>query len=141
MARYDYGWRGYRETARRRPGRTWHLRSAGEDPRDWPREAADRYGEDFDRPRGGAWWPATRVTERYNRDYVGRGGRQAYEVNYQPYAGDTPWRIGDFTRFERPYITKGGSYTYRGGREPGWERAGELEPGLYRRSRYGRDYR
>lgn len=138
MARYDYGLRGWGETARRRPGRPWHLRSAGEDPRDWPREEG-RYAAEYER---GGWMPASRVTARYNRDYLGGGGREDYPVNYHPYGGDTPWRMGDFTRFERPYMTKGGSYTHRGGRSPGWERMDDLEAGPYvRRTRYGRDYR
>jgi len=139
MAQYDYGWRGYRETARprRRPGRPWHLQPGSEDPRDgwgWSdRAPADDYRGD--------WRPANRVTARYNRDYV-HPRDDGYGVNYNPYAGDARWRMDDFTAYERPYITKGGSYTYRGGRSMGWERRDDRGPGLYRRGpdRYGRDY-
>jgi hypothetical protein len=142
MARYDYGWRGYRETAARRPGRAWHLHAGAEDPRDevrgygpgGPRSPEAYYSRDY-RPIG------NRVTARYNRDYV-YPDPDRYEVNHHPYGGDNPWRMGDYTRFERPYMTKGGSYTYRGGRSMGWEREAELEMGPYRgRPRYGGDYR
>jgi hypothetical protein len=133
MARYDYGLRGYRETApRRRMGRPWHLQAGPEDPRDEVRG----YGPGGPRSPGyygGDYIPTrNRVTARYNRDYV-YPGPERYPINYHPYGGDTDWRVGDYTRFERPYMTKGGSYTYRGGREMGWEREDEYEPGPYRR--------
>lgn len=141
MARYDYDWRGYRETARaprRRMGRPWHLRPGGDDPRDgwgW----GDREAEEFH----SRWRPAHRVTARYNRDYVRpRENEERYGVNYNPYGGDVRWRMGDFTDYERPYITKGGSYTHRGWRSLGRDHGDDWTRGPYRRGpggRYGRD--
>jgi hypothetical protein len=133
MARYDYGLRGYRETAPRRGGSPWHLHGGPEDPRDGRgyRPGEPRWREPAYEPIG------NRVTARYNRDYVD-GYRDRYPVNYNPYGGDSRWRMGDYREFERPYMTKGGSYTYRGGRSVGWER--REEPGAYRRVPRYRDY-
>ena len=141
MARYDYGLRGYRETARRRPGRLWHLEPSGEDPRDG-RGGYGPPGPREYRGEGGGWWPGNRVTARYNMDYV-RPDRDRYPMNYQPYGGDTPWRMDDYRGYERPYLTRGGSRTYRGGRRVGWEHPDHAAPFHWvpwSRSRYGGDY-
>lgn len=95
---YDFGLRGYRETnASRGPG---------------PRE---RRGRDRNEPI------TQRITARYNRDYVfgGRGeSYPRYPRNYNPFGGDREERVGDWGRYRQPYMTTGGTRTWRGSFRP-----------------------
>ncbi|HEX2077807.1 MAG TPA: hypothetical protein VHG08_08865 [Longimicrobium sp.] len=125
MGRYDYGLRGYRQTApERRPVgmRTY------------------RYGGSYDRGLFGQGGLPNRVTQRYNREYV-YPEPDRLEVNYAPFGGDVEGRVVDSTEYWRPYATLGGSRTWRGGGLPmGWERGpgyGGYDRGF---RRYGRDY-
>ena len=102
---YDFGLRGYRETApRRRPLVGYE--------RDYPpanRRMAQR---------------SNRVTARYNLDYVEGNRGPEYPRNPNPYGGDREIPVGDIGLYQRPYTTIGGTRTYRGsmrplGREPG----------------------
>ncbi len=130
---YDYGLRGFDDTAPRRRRVTAHfvdhMRGSGEDPRDLRpqqdlRQGVRGYGSDYDRPFRAGWQPqVNRVTARYNMDYVREQHPGEYPVNPHPYGGDLEWRVGDFTQYQRPYQTMAGSRTYRGGGRPvGWER-------------------
>ena len=122
---YDYGLRGYRQTApQQRPVgmRTY------------------RYGGGYDRGWFGQGSLPNRVTQRYNREYV-HPEPNRLETNYAPFGGDVDGRVVDSTGYWRPYATMGGSRTWRGGNLPmGWERG----PGYGRYDRsfrgYGRDY-
>jgi hypothetical protein len=72
------------------------------------------------RMRGDNWLP-NRVTQRYNMDYVHPHGERR-PLNYTPFGGDVEGRVGDMTEFARPYMTVGGTRTWRGGGRPiGWE--------------------
>lgn len=147
---YDYGLRGFRDTAPRRPQVQTHFVGGGypgEDPREiYRREAAARrrpapYGGDY---RGGGWQPMTnRVTARYNMDYVREQHPGEYPMNPYPYGGDREGRVGDFRQYNRPYHTVSGSNTSRGGGQPvGWERTSHRYDYLYRnRGDGGYDHR
>jgi hypothetical protein len=102
-ARYDYGLRGRFPEA---PGQRSGPRPFRGGMRSGPRERRAA-------PRG------PRVTERYNRDYV-FGGRSedAYPRNYNPYGGDRPGQIVDERGYRPPYLSIGGTRTYRGIPEP-----------------------
>ena len=121
---YDYGLRGYRETAPMR--QPVPLRTYG------------RGG--YDRGYFGSAPLPNRVTQRYNREYV-HPEPNRLETNYAPFGGDYPERIVDSTGYWRPYATQGGSHTMRGGGLPvGWER--EADYARYDREfrGYGRDF-
>lgn len=116
---YDYGLRGFRQTAPRQPPvRTRYLGHAG------------GYGYDFAdyRPRT----LPNRVTARYNLDYVREQHPGERPVNHVPYGGDRIGRVGDMREYYAPYGTVGGTRTWRGSRPIGWERG---DPG------YDWDYR
>jgi len=149
---YDYGLRGFQETTgpqRRRVTAHFvdHMRGSGEDPRDLRpqqdiRRGVHAYGNDYDRPGMRAGWQphVNRVTARYNLDYVREQRPGEYPINPHPYGGDMEWRVGDFNQYQRPYQTKGGSSTYRGGGRPvGWERDRARYDYLYPENR-GRGY-
>jgi hypothetical protein len=104
MARYDYGLRGPRETV----GARFPAPVRG--------EPVDRSGRSPRRP------PENRVTARYNRDYLRERGPM-YTRNPHPYGGDWAGRIGGEEVYRRPYLTRGGTWTHRGGgRPPGYDR-------------------
>ena len=120
---YDYGLRGYSETAPERP------------------PVRMRYGGGgYDRGYHGRPALPNRVTQRYNMEYL-RPEPNRLRTNYAPFGGDFPGRIVDSTGYWRPYATQGGSRTWRGGGQPmGWER--EADYGRYDREYrgYGRDF-
>ena len=118
---YDFGLRGYRDTAPERPPvRVRHL----------DRPSLGGYDRTF---QGRPALP-NRVTQRYNREYVyPEPNRLA--TNYTPFGGDARGRIVDATGYWRPYTTQGGSRTMRGGGPPmGWEREAD-------RTRYDAGFR
>jgi len=140
---YDYGLRGYRQTAEwRDPVRTRFVGGGyGGDYRDarggygGDYEARGRYGGDY----GYGGYP-NRVTARYNLDYVREQHPGERPVNYAPYGGDRIGRVGDMREYHAPYQTTGGTRTWRGGWPMGWERAhARYDTGFPRpRSSYGR---
>lgn len=100
MPRYDYGLRGPRDTT---------------DPRlhDW---SGDAYAEaPYRRPR--AMPPTNRVTARYNMDYIRPTGER-YPRNPNRFAGDSYGRVQGEYEYNRPYITRGGTWTHRGTMRP-----------------------
>jgi len=117
---YDYGLRGYRQTARREPVRT---REVG-GPAGYDRSMSFRVAGPPSR------FP-NRVTARYNMDYVREQHPNEYPINYVSYGGDREGRIGDMREYQAPYGTIGGTSTYRGARQVGWENE----------ARYDREYR
>lgn len=119
---YDYGLRGYSQTAPMRP--PVPLRTYG------------RGG--YDRGYFASAPLPNRVTQRYNREYV-HPQPNRLETNYAPYGGDVEGRMVDYTGYQGAYNTMGGSRTWRGGNLPmGWER----EPGYgYGGGRYDREFR
>ncbi|HEX8694764.1 MAG TPA: hypothetical protein VF746_20225 [Longimicrobium sp.] len=119
---YDYGLRGYRQAAPRRP--PVRVREVG------GHRGYDRF-RDF--PVAGPPSPfPNRVTARYNMDYVREQHPGEYEVNYVPYGGDRVGRVGDMREYHAPYGTIGGTRTWRGAWPVGWESD---------RPRYDREYR
>jgi hypothetical protein len=125
MGRYDYGLRGYRETA---PAR-----------RQIPLRTYGRGG--YDRGWSGHAGLPNRVTQRYNMEYV-HPQPNRLETNYSPFGGDVEGRIVDPTGYWGAYNTTGGSRTWRGGGLPvGWERGPGYGDRYDREFRgYGRDY-
>ena len=118
---YDYGLRGFRQTAPRQP--PVRTREVGGHP------GYDRF-RDF--PVAGHPSPMpNRVTARYNMDYVREQHPGERPVNYVPYGGDRVGRVGDMREYQAPYGTIGGTRTWRGARPMGWERE----------ARYDLDYR
>jgi hypothetical protein len=99
MARYDYGLRGPVDTT---------------DPRfrGWNRP---RYGWEFEERR--VPFPPGRVTARYNADYVREQGER-YPANPYPYGGEYRDQIADESMYQRPYMTRGGTWTNRGAPRP-----------------------
>ena len=158
MRGYDYGLRGFRQTAEwRDPVRTRFVGGGG---RGEPgggygndfRGARGGYGADYSAPRGGGYGPeygggrggygadygygadsfSNRVTASYNLDYVREQHPGERPVNYAPYGGDRIGRVGDMREYQAPYQTSGGTRTWRGGGWPmGWER---------HQPRYGADF-
>ena len=124
---YDYGLRGFRDTAQERPPvRVRHI--------------GPQLGGGYDRGYQGRPPMPNRVTQRYNREYV-RPEPNRLETNYAPFGGDYPERIVDSTGYWNAYSTQGGSHTMRGGGLPmGWER--EASNARYDTGfrGYGRDY-
>jgi hypothetical protein len=102
---YDFGLRGYPQTARRGWG-----------------AFRDRYGEEFRRPFDERAFPeqrlSNRVSARYNLDYVMGHQRNPYDRQYNMYTGDRPQRIGDARYMRHPYITSVGTWTMRGSTYP-----------------------
>lgn len=116
---YDYGLRGYSQTAPAR--RPIPLRTYG------------RGG--YDQGYFGTAGLPNRVTQRYNREYV-HPEPNRLETNYAPFGGDVEGRIVDPSGYRGSYNTMGGSRTWRGGNLPvGWERG----PGYG--GRYDREFR
>ncbi len=121
MARYDrhfdYGLRGMRETAPRGFVRARHPRDAGP----WM-GGGFRYDYDYGyRPHP----LPNRVTARYNLDYVREQHPGERPVNYVPFGGDRIGRVGDMREYQRPYLTEGGTRTWRGGDRPlDWDHRG-----------------
>lgn len=76
------------------------------------------YAADYERRADPEGRRANRVTAPYNYDYVfgGRGG--GYPRNYNAYTGDHPGRIGDRDSYHRPYLSRGGTRTWRGTTPP-----------------------
>lgn len=76
-----------------------------------------------------------RVTARYNLDYVRDSAGESRPLNYTPYGGSLEAPVGGVEEYTMPYMTRGGTRTYRGGSQPiGWER------GRTGRGRYDRDF-
>ena len=125
MGGYDFGLRGYRQTA---PGRApVRVRHPGE-------------GGGYDRGYYGRPPFPNRVTQRYNREYV-HPQPNRLETNHAPFGGDFDQRIVDATGDWRPYVTQGGSRTWRGGGLPmGWEREADYARYDVDFRGYGRDY-
>lgn len=121
MRGYDFGLRGFRDTApERTPVRMRYVGGPG--------------GGGYDRGYHGRPAYPNHVTQRYNREYVHPEPNQL-RTNYTPFGGDFEDRIVDSTGYWRPYVTRGGSHTMRGGGLPvGWEREADY-------ARYDRPYR
>lgn len=130
MRGYDYGLRGFYETAPRRPAVRTRVYDEG---------YRGGGGGGYDRGYYGRPAFSNRVTQRYNRDYV-HPGPQRYAENYVSFGGDREDRIVDATGYWRPYATIGGSRTMRGGGMPmGWEREANYRYDTEFRG-YGRDF-
>lgn len=102
---YDFGLRGYPQTTHprmdgRRPRYDDQGYRGGYDPRAFPEQRFN-----------------TRVTARYNMDYIA-GYRAERPVDYNMYTGDHPARIGDSRYMRQPYYTTGGTRTMRGSNFP-----------------------
>jgi hypothetical protein len=97
---YDYGLRGYQETARPRLRR--------------PPFRLSGYGGGLSGWGGRASPLPNRVTAPYNMDYIRGGSGEARPHNYSMYTGDRPERMGDERLYRQPYITRGGTWTSRG---------------------------
>lgn len=98
---FDYGLRGPRDTLRPRGG---------------------GYSQNSQEPRnsGGR---TRRMTARYNMDYTRDPNTQPRPLNYAPYGGSLEVPVGGVAEYNMPYMTRGGTRTYRGGSQPmGWER-------------------
>jgi hypothetical protein len=100
MARYDYGFRGPRDTTEPRRG----TRFGG------------RYADDFQfgpqrRP------PPNRVTAPYNMDYLREQGDR-FPRNPYRFGGDWPGQLIGEDEYRYPYITRGGTYISRGSVRP-----------------------
>ena len=123
---YDYGLRGFQETAPERgPVRLRHV---------------SRQGGGYDQGYYGRPQLPNRVTQRYNMEYV-RPGPNRLETNYMPFGGDFEQRVVDSTGYWRPYSTQGGSRTMRGGGLPmGWEREADYARYDAEFRGYGRDF-
>lgn len=103
---YDYGLRGYRETAGP-SGRGARPRAWGDQDVTYPQ-----------RPAGGY---SNRVTASYNRDYTYDRPYRGNERNFNPYGGDRIGRIGrigDMQDYLHMYNTRAGTHTSRGGYWP-----------------------
>jgi hypothetical protein len=100
---YDYGLRGYRETA----GPT----GRGARPRAWG-------DQDVSYPQRQAGGYSNRVTASYNRDYTYDRPYRGNARNFNPYGGDRIGRIGDMQDYLHTYNTQGGTHTSRGGYWP-----------------------
>jgi hypothetical protein len=76
-----------------------------------------RYDRQHDYGMRGPRELPNRVTQRYNREYT-RDRPSPPTRNFNPYGGDHPDRIGDERTYRRPYITTGGTRTFRGAPPP-----------------------
>jgi hypothetical protein len=132
MRGYDYGLRGFYETAPQRP--PVRTRVAYDDGM-----RGGGGGGGYDRGYYGRPAFSNRVTQRYNREYV-HPTPARYQTNYNAFGGDQEGRIVDVTGYWRPYNTIGGSRTMRGGGMPiGWEREANYRYDTEFRG-YGRDF-
>lgn len=102
MSRYDrqhdYGLRGARD---------WNVqfsRSAGR----------PRYDRGYEHQGIAPAARPNRVTARYNMDYVVGNQGPRYPRNPYGYAGDREERVGDAFSYRQPYMTQGGTRTWRG---------------------------
>lgn len=139
---YDYGLRGYPQTASwRGGGRTRYggdyrgpgggyggeYRGAGRGYDEAYRGSGRAYGGGSRGGWGydagyGAYPYANRVTASYNLDYVREQHPGERPVNYAPYGGDRIGRIVSSREYHGPYQTVGGTRTWRGEWPMGWER-------------------
>ena len=121
---YDYGLRGYHETAGFRRDRE-------------PRPI--RYDYDFGfRGHPNEFYP-NRVTARYNVDYTYDDHDPRYTRRQYPYGREFDDRIVGADEYSRPYYTTGGTHTGRGRTPP--RRVYDGDFGSERRfSRYDRPY-
>lgn len=122
---YDYGLRGFRETAQwREPVRTRYVGRDGWMGRgDGFRRSPTRYGAPYGDDYGYEAGPfSNRVTARYNLDYVRDRHPGERPVNPVPYGGDRVGRVSDGRDYHAPYQTSGGTRTWRGEWPMGWER-------------------
>lgn len=122
MDRYSYH---YDNVRRRPPPENTNYASdygyGGGYRRGW--DAAPTYDERSD-PAGRL---RNRVTQRYNRDYVVGYREDPRSRNFNMYTGDRPQRMGDPRYYRRPYMTVGGTRTYRGSSIPtGYDRPYEM---------------
>lgn len=146
MARYDYGLRGWDQTVRPRQqaGGRGYLRQGGQG-RGYDRSFVAGYDRDMSSGYGAAnenqWRRQTpRVTARYNLDYVREQHPGERPVNYHAYGGGPEVPVGDMREYQRPYMTLGGTNTYRGGGRPvGWEGSHMRYDDPYRRRQRGYD--
>lgn len=98
-----------------------------DDPLRGPRGRGAAYDRDLDDRR---WWPRTpRVSARYNMDYV-TDRPEPLERNPNPYAGRPGVPVGGRDAYVRPYLTTGGTETFRGSDRPlDWARGrGDSRP-------------
>lgn len=102
---YDYGLRGYDDVARSR------FREERLPP--------PRYGEEFGRERRINAGRVPHVTARYNEDYLRGPSRRPGPVDWS--GRGRQFIGGEPDDYRRPYITKGGTYTYRGSARPGYD--------------------
>jgi len=90
-----------------------------------------RYDADYPRARLRA--PLNRVTAPYNLDYIRERG-PVYPRNPNPYGGEWIGQIGGEEAYRPPYLTRGGTRTYRGMPDPlGYD---AMNYGPPRRGRY-----
>ena len=126
MPGYDFGLRGYRDTAPERTPVRMHYTGHG--------------GDGYDRGYHGRPALSNRVTQRYNQEYMHPRPNQL-RTNYTPFGGDVEGRIVDSTGYWQPYATQGGSHTWRGGGMPmGWEREADYRRYDREFRGYGRDF-
>jgi hypothetical protein len=116
---YDAGFGGARSGAM--PPRGGYDRGFRGGP-GYDRQAGMRGGYDGrNGMRGAGSWLPNRVTARYNMDYVHPQGERR-PLNYTSFGGDVEGRVVDSREYSGPYLTSGGSMTWRGGSRPvGWE--------------------
>jgi hypothetical protein len=109
---YDYGLRGAPPSPDRRP-----QRFEREESRRAPRQRAGYDGE-YERRADPRARMANRVTMRYTADYVYGGRGERYPINLDRYAGPGSRRINEPGAYHRPYMTEGGTRTWRGSMPP-----------------------
>lgn len=115
---YDYGLRGFRETAGR--------------PRPYPGGMRRDYDFGFRGYAGATGYP-NRVSARYNEDYTYGERDPRYMRDRYPVHPEEDWRIMEAGQYERPYRTIGGTWTQRG-------RMRDTAPAYDRDYRFGRDF-
>lgn len=101
MARYDYGLRGAPYASIRR-----------DEPRGRDYDS-DLRRRRYDAAFQGRYGRIPRVTAAYNRDYVREEG-PPYPTNHHRYGGFWRGQIGGEGAYRQPYMTRGGTWTYRG---------------------------
>ncbi len=124
---YDYGLRGAprpstgydRDTHQRRPSAGFDGQQSGGYDNGYRGGFEDHRYERRADPRARA---ANRVTAPYTYDYVYGGRGDRFPRNFNAYTGDRPDRIREADAFRRPYVTEGGTRTWRGSvRAPGYD--------------------